>query len=95
MKEIDFENALKRQRKIEKTRRIQKAARKRKERNKKILLTIETLMVSVVIYILLGQFGELATKGGIYTILIVCGWIWLFFGQFGVLFTIWCDNNER
>lgn len=95
MKDINLENALKRQRKIEKTRRIQAEIQKKKRRNKKIALTVETLIISAIIYILLGQFGELATKGGIYTILIVCGWIWLLGGQFGVLYTIWCDSNER
>lgn len=89
MKDVNSEKALYHQMKNAKTRRIQAAIRKEKERKKNILFTVGIALISVIIYVLLGKFGGLATKRGIYLIAIVCGWIWLFFGQFMAISCIW------
>lgn len=64
---------------------------KKRKLNKrgKILVTILTIIFSVIIYGLVAQFGELASKGIIYQILLISGWGWLLLGQMGVYMTIW------
>lgn len=84
-----------RQAKIEKTRRIQEQERLRKQRTRKILLTVEVIVLSAIIYVLTGEFGELAKGSTFYQIMCILSWAWLLFGQIGALYTIWCDENEN
>lgn len=64
---------------------------KKRKLNKrgKILITTLTFMLSVLIYVLVAQSGVLATEGSIYLAMIITGWIWLLFGQFGVYAMVW------
>lgn len=55
----------------------------------KVLVTSLTIMLSVVIYVLMGFLGELMSDNGFIQLGIVCGWIWLLFGQFGVYMMVW------
>lgn len=55
----------------------------------KVLVTSLTIMLSVVIYVLMGFLGELMSNNGFIQLAMVCGWIWLLFGQFGVYMMIW------
>lgn len=57
----------------------------------KILLTIMTLVLSVIIYVLTAKFGAKAQESIIALVCIVCAWIWLILGQFGVYYFIWED----
>lgn len=52
----------------------------------KVLMTILTIMFSIAIYILMGKLGEEYMK---YQMLLIFGWIWLFFGQVATYFFIW------
>lgn len=102
MEGIDFTKSFYRQRKNEKTRRIQAKEKKRqeikkqrKELVKKIALTFELVIVSISIYVLTGYFGELAQESLFYRIMCVLSWVWLIFGQIGALYTIWCEKDEN
>lgn len=95
MEGLDFKKNYYRQRKYEKTRRIQEQARKRRERKIKIALTIEVIVISAIIYVLAGILGELAQNSTFYSIMCVLAWIWLFFGQFGAIFTIWDSETKK
>lgn len=95
MEGINFKKGYYRQQKLEKTRRIKEQERKHKESKLKIALTIEILVVSFIIYVLVAQFGELATKGIIYQLTLIYGWLWLFFGQFGMLYYVWVGQYEK
>lgn len=55
----------------------------------KVVFTSLTIMLSVVIYVLMANLGELASEGGIYQLIFICGWVWLLFGQIGVYMVIW------
>lgn len=55
----------------------------------KITITISLILVSALIYVLMGQIGELATKGIIYQLGLICGWFWLILGQFSVYGIVW------
>lgn len=57
----------------------------------KILLTIMTLVLSIIIYVLMAKFGAKAQESIIALVSIVCAWIWLILGQFGVYYFIWED----
>ena len=57
----------------------------------KILLTIMTLVLSIIIYVLMAKFGEKAQESIIALVGIICAWIWLILGQFGVYYFIWED----
>ena len=95
MEGINFKKSYYRQRKIEKTRRIQEAERKRKELKRKIWSTVELVIIGVIIYVLTGDFGELAQGSAFYRVMCILSWCWLLFGQFGVLYLIWCDEDEN
>ena len=55
----------------------------------KVLVTSLTIMLSVVIYVLMGFLGELMSNNGFIQLAMVCGWIYLLFGQFGVYMMVW------
>lgn len=55
----------------------------------KVLVTTLTIMLSVVIYVLMGFLGALMSENGFIQLVMVCGWIWLLFGQFGAYMLIW------
>ena len=55
----------------------------------KVLVTSLTIMLSVVIYVFMGFLGELMSDNGFIQLGMVCGWIWLLFGQFGVYMMVW------
>ena len=55
----------------------------------KILLTIMILIFSIIIYILMAKFGAKVQESIISLVGIVCAWIWLILGQFGVYYFIW------
>ena len=94
MEGINFKKAQARQAKIEKTRRIKEQEFARKQKTRKVLLTIEVIVLSAIIYILTGFFGELAPDSTFYCIMCVLSWGWLLFGQFGALYAIWCTNEK-
>lgn len=55
----------------------------------KVLVTSLTIMLSVVICVLMGFLGSLMSDNGFIQLAMVCGWIWLLFGQFGVYAMVW------
>lgn len=60
---------------------------KRKKRRlkkgvKKVLLYLLFIIIDVIIYLLCGKFGYLATENNFFSSLLVSGWAWLFFGKF-------------
>lgn len=55
----------------------------------KVLVTSLTIMLSVVIYVLMGFLGGLMSDNGFIQLALVCGWVWLLFGQFGAYMFIW------
>lgn len=95
MEGINFKRAQARQAKIEKTRRIKEQEFARKQRTRKVLLTIELIIVSGIIYALTGVFGELAQDSTFYLVACVLSWGWLLFGQLGAVYAIWCTNDEK
>ena len=95
MEGINFEKARYQARKAAKTRRIHKQERARKTKILKIALTIETIVISLVIYGLTGILGELAQTSTFYMALCILSWAWLFGGQIVALCMIWCDEDER
>jgi cytochrome c-type biogenesis protein CcmH/NrfG len=95
MEGINFKKAQARQAKLEKTRRIKEQEFARKQKIRKIALTVEVIIISAVIYVLTGILGELAQDNTFYRVMCYLSWIWLFFGQFGAFFAIWCDDNEK
>lgn len=95
MEGINFKKAQYRQRRIEEARRIQEAERKRKELKRKIWLTVELVIIGVIIYVLTGEFGELAQDNLFYQVVCILSWLWLLVGQIGAFCLIWCDDNEN
>ena len=55
----------------------------------KYLLTIMVFTFSIIIYVLMAKFGVKAQESIIALVGIVCAWIWLILGQFGVYYFIW------
>jgi hypothetical protein len=55
----------------------------------KVLVTSLTIMLSVVIYVLMGFLGGLTSDNGFIQLGLVCGWFWLLFGQLGAYMLIW------
>jgi len=55
----------------------------------KVVFTSLTIMLSVVIYVLMANLGELASESGIYQLIFICGWSWLLIGQIGAYMLIW------
>ena len=55
----------------------------------KFLVTSLTIMLSVVIFGLMGFLGGLLSNNGFIQLALVCGWAWLLFGQIGVYILIW------
>ena len=55
----------------------------------KVVFTSLTIMLSVVIYVLMGFLGELMSDNGFIQLALVCGWSWLLLGQFAVYIFIW------
>lgn len=51
----------------------------------KIVLII---LISIIIYSLTGELGKLAQHSRIYSFLCVSAWVWLFLGQFIVIYFI-------
>ena len=95
MEGINFKKAQARQAKIEKTRRIKEQEFARKQRNRKIALTIEVIIISGIIYVLTGIFGELAKDSTFYCVMCILSWGWLLFGQLGAVWAIWCNDDEK
>lgn len=63
--------------------------KRRLNKRGKILVTSLTIMLSVVIYVLMAILGGKAQNNIFYLAGLLCGWIWLLFGQIGVYFMIW------
>ena len=55
----------------------------------KILLTILTILVSAVIYILTVVLGTKTQESVFHLAGTITAWIWLFMGQFGAYYLIW------
>ena len=55
----------------------------------KVVFTSLTIMLSVVIYVLMGFLGELMSDNGFIRLALVCGWAWLLLGQIGAYILIW------
>lgn len=55
----------------------------------KVIFTSIVLIISVVVYHLMGVLGSLATEGIIYQLILIFGWGWLFIGQLAVISVIW------
>lgn len=55
----------------------------------KISLTIMTILASAVIYVLMAFLGTKGQNSIIGLGTLICGWIWLFLGQFGAYYFIW------
>lgn len=62
--------------------------RRRLKKWVKIILIIMIILVSTLIYQKTGKLGELAQNSTIYLGLCLSAWIWLFLGQFGVMWFI-------
>lgn len=63
--------------------------KRRLNKRGKIALTILTILASAVIYVLMAVLGEKGQINIFYQLALICGYIWLFFGQFGVYYFIW------
>ncbi len=57
----------------------------------KILITIITILISAVIYVLTAKLGVFAKNNIFILFIVVCGWIWLILGQTSVLALVWED----
>lgn len=68
--------------------------KRRLNKRGKIVLTILIILISAVIYVLMAKFGVKAQESTIALVGIVCAWIWLILGQFGVYYFIW-DSEVR
>lgn len=55
----------------------------------KVLLTIITITLSIVVYINSQELGVAAQKSNINLVLCLSSWTWLFLGQFIALNIIW------
>ena len=58
----------------------------------RVVLTIATLIIGVVIYNLTNSIGYMAQTSNFYTTLCVLAWFWLLIGQIAVLELIWEDK---
>ena len=65
--------------------------KRRLNKRGKIVLTILIILISAVIYVLMAKFGVKSQESTIALVGIVCAWIWLILGQFGVYYFIWED----
>ena len=61
----------------------------------RVTITILTIILSIGIYVLMANLGELATQGIIYQVALICGWCWLLFVQPTVYFVIWERELNR
>jgi hypothetical protein len=91
MEGVDFEKSRYQQRKREKTRRIHKQAIQAKRKRLKIVLTIELVIISAIIYFLTGEFGGSINDELIYQIWFLLSWGWLLGGQIVAIAMIWSE----
>jgi len=55
----------------------------------KVVLTILVMLMSLLIYIKIGEFGALAQSSVFYQFMTISGWFWLLTGQFIIYTKIW------
>jgi hypothetical protein len=63
--------------------------KKRLNKKGKVLVTSLTFMLSVVIYVLMAILGAKGQTNIFYQVVLVCGWIWMLFGQISVYMMVW------
>lgn len=55
----------------------------------KLLITIIVLVASVILYLNVGNWGQLAQSSHFYEYVTILVWVWLFFGSMSVLTLLW------
>lgn len=55
----------------------------------KVAISLIVVMVGLLIYAKTGILGQLAQDSIIYLLICITAWIWLFLGQFSLLYFIW------
>jgi hypothetical protein len=55
----------------------------------KLLITIIVLVVSIILYLNVGKWGQLAQSSHFYEHITILVWVWLFFGPISVLTLLW------
>ena len=55
----------------------------------KVVFTSTTIILSVIIYHLMGILGAFASESIIYLLAVILGWSWLIIGQVVVIDLIW------
>lgn len=55
----------------------------------KLLITIIVLVASVILYLNVGNWGQLAQSSRFYECITILVWVWLFFGSMSVLTLLW------
>lgn len=68
--------------------------KRRLNKKGKIAITILTILISIIIYVLMAVLGEKGQDNTFYQFILFCGWIWLFIGQIIVYVMIWGKEVE-
>lgn len=63
--------------------------KRRLNKKGKIMVTILTFLISIIIYILMAILGTFVKNSIIVLLAVVCGYIWLFFGQIMAYYVVW------
>lgn len=66
--------------------------KRRLNKKGKLVITLLSLLVNLVIYVLMAKFGEFAQYSIFIQFVFIMGWIWLLVGQFWLYFIIWEDS---
>ena len=58
----------------------------------KITFTILTVLITILIYNLMVDFGARVQDSIIYLVPLILGWFWLLIGQIAIYLMIWGEN---
>lgn len=63
--------------------------KRRLNKKGKIMVTILTFLISTIIYALMAILGAFVKTSIIILLIVICGYIWLFFGQIMAYYIVW------
>lgn len=63
--------------------------KRRLNKKGKIMVTILTFLISTIIYVLMAILGTFVKISIIILLIVICGYIWLFFGQIIAYYIVW------
>lgn len=63
--------------------------KRRLNKKGKIMVTILTFLISTIIYVLMAILGAFVKTSIIILLIVICGYIWLFFGQIMAYYIVW------